>query len=294
MVTISYNLILKNENDFKDPEEIFKESLEGITTTNLDMGLFENCIIEKYRNEISNELTFINFQISLDDEISHNNVSEILEIFNTELKNINNEAIFKFYDDYLLIRLKNLQNKIFEVEMKIREMITFIFVSHYGSEFYDLFTEMKIAYQFPDERTIKENTFKRNMLKNKIDMREKYLRTMCENELFYFSFNDYKNISQVDELKEVDLIDIASRSSTFDEFKHNIINRGIESPIFSEFLNNVSGPLTNLVPIRNCIAHNRNLSEEEIEKFESIYYKLEEIIETFVKKLKDEEILVPF
>ena len=298
MVTVSYNLVL-NDAESIDLDEIFKESLDN-TSYDLDIDEFQDCLTEKCFKKIGEDQdqTFIKFNIYLDcDIIGFDVVKEILESFNEELKSIKPEAVFKFYDDILLDQMKRFYHKIFEIEMRIREIVTFIFVDTYATDFYDLFTEIQIGkdMKYQKSRELEENLkFEVNSLKKKKEDREDYLRYLLENESFYITFSGYKQLLVTKQLQQNDLFNIATRSKTYQKFRENICDRGIKEQIYKEFLNEIKDPLDNLEPLRNCVAHNRTLSDLEGENLELICDELDEIINKFVEKLKEKNVLNSF
>ena len=54
----------------------------------------------------------------------------------------------------------------------------------------------------------------------------------------------------------------------FIEFKENIVNRGIRKEKYLDFLNSIKEDMESLDTVRNCVAHNRTPTDEEIINYE--------------------------
>lgn len=296
MAVVSYNIIFDQDMDFKDPYEIMADALDNITSSyTIEGELFRDCITHRFKKIVGDNKTFISFKLDLDETIPEEELIDIIDSFNDELKSFEAEAVFKYYDNFLFNQITEYHSNIFAIEMNVREIISFIFIDTYGDDFYDLFTEMTITNTYPNDRTFERGLFySRADLKNDKDKRMEYLKYLFENESFYLSFSQYKEFLKTKKLQENDLLNIAARSPTYEIFKENITERGIREQIYREFLEDIRLPLKNLEPYRNCIAHNRSLSKTECNSLELICDDLNRIIRCFVKKLEDDGIWESF
>ncbi|EKF86842.1 hypothetical protein [Methanobacterium formicicum] len=293
MVSVSYQLLFE-KSELKDPKMILNDALDNITIE-IDKTIFEECIQSQYSKDIGEKMIFLCFKIDLDEELDEDLnddlIDEVISSFNDELKSNEIEAIFKYYDNDLGNELKKYHSKIFEIEMKIREVISFILIDTYGNDFYDLFKEINIGkFQYPKKRMVKVE-YEQNVLKSNESMRKDYLSTFFENESFYLNFGQYQKLLQTKTLQQGDLFKIARFSNTYEDFQKNIVDRGIKEDLYIEFLEDVKLLLDDIEPLRNCIAHNRTLTESESGKLTDIHKELNKKIEVFNNALEKEGIL---
>jgi len=182
--------------------------------------------------------------------------------------------VLKFYDSDLLNFLSNIYKELFKIEMKLREIISFIFIDTYKSGD-NLLKDVNLKPRFEG---------KNNLQKDETQRRE-YLSKRCENEFFHVLFSDYNRLTEIRDLKHDDLYLITEISNNFEEFKNNILNRGIKEDSYLAFLNNIKPVLSKLENIRNCIAHNRMLDTNDLENYEKYFEEINKQIKEFLDNL---------
>jgi len=84
------------------------------------------------------------------------------------------------------------------------------------------------------------------------------LLSRFENEFFYISFSDYKNLLELRELKEDEKTELLKDSNNFDEWKKRIFERGIKDEPYIDFIESIKQDLQILEDIRNSLMHNRS------------------------------------
>lgn len=297
MDSISYQAVFNEKPNSSKLEEMLEKSIEQY----LEELKFE--INVNYCRKITDEKKYIvGFDVVLDtdseepvddedsDSIDDGEVSEytnffdspldfetdyeldiILKTFKGNLDEIEAEAVFKFCDDNLYKKLSLFYEKIFEIEMRLREVFTFIFVDTYKADYYNLLKEIKMG----DESTFISEEDKKN------------LPEKLENEFFHMSFSMYKKMGHTKEVISIeeDLIPIIDVSTDLDEFKTKIENRGIVKARYNEFFAEINEHLKNLEDLRNCVAHNRTPTDDEIYNYTISSKKLEISIKTFWEEL---------
>ena len=213
------------------------------------------------------------FEINFD-EIG-TEVTKIIKDFNENLKDSEKIIlVLKFYDSDLLNFLSNIYKELFKIEMKLREIISFIFIDTYKAGD-NLLKDVNLKPRFEG---------KNNLQKDETQRRE-YLSKRCENEFFHILFSDYNRLTEIRDLKHEDLYLIAEISNNFEEFKKNILNRGIKESSYLAFLNNIKPVLSKLENIRNCVAHNRMLDINDLENYEKYFEEINKQIEEFLTSL---------
>lgn len=198
---------------------------------------------------------------------------EILAGFTEEIKSLDDTiSLIKIYDSSLRDNYKELYSQIFDLENRLREALMIILSDTYQGEI-QLFIE---DYNFKAQ-----NSFSRSKSDN-----------LLENELFHLLFTDYIKFESRDSLKKIKTEDLLSRIeaySTYEELKDSIKNTGIIKQDYVNFLSEIKEHLQNIETVRNCIAHNRALSDKEQQNFDISYPEVIGALENFFDKLGDND-----
>jgi hypothetical protein len=110
-----------------------------------------------------------------------------------------------------------------------------------------------------------------------------------ENELFHLLFTQYIKFEGRGSIKKITTEDLLSRIesyNTYDELKESIRNTGIIKPHYVNFLSEIKEHLQNIEKARNCIAHNRTLSEKEQANFDISYPEVTEAVDNFLSTFR--------
>ena len=285
---VSYQAVFNKKFDFRKKliallKETYQEFYDEVEEETIEPYIFI-----KYIKELNEDKSISGFDLAFDKIVT--GIDDFIETYNSKLKDDENIiVVFKFYDSALFDKLQRYYKDLFDLEMKLREIITFIFIDTYKGNFYDLLNEVNVNPCYPNERKVTENKRfrKKDLLKNLVKRKE-YLDKFSENQFFYFLFSQYKRTTELKTLNQGDLFFIAEISNNFNEFKNNILNRGITNQEYLSFLNSIKRELDNLENIRNCVAHNRIPSENEVYNYESSLSSVENKIEEFLSKLRIE------
>lgn len=110
---------------------------------------------------------------------------------------------------------------------------------------------------------------------------------MLENEFFYLNFSQYIQLDILKNLQHSDLYLIAEIANDYDEFRNKILERGITKPEYRAFIENIRPLMENLNKIRNCVAHNRSLSEDDGKNYERYFNEINQYLDAFFSSLKE-------
>lgn len=167
--------------------------------------------------------------------------------------------IWKFEDNRFLEIRHNFFEEIYEVELKIREVASFIFFNRYY-----------------------ENT---NLLKeidiNPIQQNSSSLLEKFENEFFHLHFSEYKKLLNIRNLSENEKDEILKESNSFSEYKSKILSRGITEDIYRNFIESMKSDLTKIDGIRNSVMHNRAFSQRQLIEYQEARVRLLDKISSF-------------
>ncbi len=220
----------------------------------------------KYNYLLENNKFIAGFNL----EVPEDNIAIISEFGQKLQDNENMYLILKYNDEVTQKEYKNYAKEIYDLEMGLREIISFIFLNTYKEDYYNLLKEIKVKAQHLD--------------KNNIPNKE-YYESHFENEFFFLLFSDYLKISELKELKSLDLIEIITNSNDYDDLKQKIQNRGIVKEKYQDFLAGIKQNIDSIEKMRNCIAHNRSFTETVINN----YVEAKENLEHDINEFWDEE-----
>ncbi len=279
MTQVSYQVVVSNNCDLEtELLMIYKESLED-TYAEVGEERLESNVQIKYLKKIgNNEKVIAGFYFLLDEEI--NNKERIIKRINDRLVTSEYvEVVFKFEDTDLFPRLSMLYNDLFEIEMKLREAITFIYIDTYGSDYYNLLKENDIIPQFEGRSNLRKDT----------EQREQFLSNRLENEFFHILFSQYSKLHELKPLKMEDLTNSIKVSKNFEEFKKRVTTRGVIKEKYLDFISSIRIDMEMLEKVRNCVAHNRTPSDDDLENFNRVKEELLRKVDDFLSNLRRSE-----
>ncbi len=274
MVSVSYQVIFNDNYNFK---EELKELLKTTFEQNYDEFSEEkiDTYIEiTYEKQLKDDKHLIGFEINFSEIGSE--INKFIKDFSENLKDSEKiNLVLKFYDSDLLTFLSELYKELFKTEMKLREIVSFIFIDTYKSSD-DLLKEVEITPKFNGRKDLQKD----------MNKRKNYLEERYENEFFHILFSDYVNLTKLKDLRNEDFYWIAKISKNFKEFKEKIIERGIRKEEYKTFITDIKQIMSRLEKIRNCIAHNRMLESEDINDYETLLEEINKKIDEFINKIK--------
>jgi hypothetical protein len=180
------------------------------------------------------------FEIEIDTAIYDlSKYDEFIEGLVSRLKNEEGFIrLIKYTDEIRISDYLNYYKEISDIEMKIREVFSFIFYNKYKAIEVDNLEEYEVKY--PAEKpTIKE-----------FDDRN-------ENPFFYFTFTGYYQFDKPKEVPVKEIIPLIQSNEQYDSLRNYLNLRGILEERHIDFLKKIREKLSSIENIRNCIAHNR-------------------------------------
>lgn len=279
MSTVSYQIVFRTKHDFKSEIlKALKQSFDDSYIKDYDTVTLEDAVQIKYEKSlIKSTKVIVGFEITLFEDLPEIEMV-ITRISDNLLSSDEVEAVFKFEDLDLFSKLDALHNDLFKIEMRLREAMTLIFVDTYGTDYYNLLKETNVKPHFEG----------RSNLSNK-EQKEAFLGKRFENEFFHILFNEYGKLTELKSMRLDDIVFIAETSKNFEEFRNQIVFRGIIKEDYLNFINSIKAEMEILEKVRNCFAHNRSLSEDESANFERVKEQLTKKIDDFLDSLKHEK-----
>ncbi|MCK4321295.1 hypothetical protein KAX08_02115 [candidate division WOR-3 bacterium] len=259
-------LLLKDTFDESTtiPTEI-EEQPENIE----DWSIF-NWIETKYNHQSNGDKYIVGFILDLEEDFK-----EIIQEFGKKLQEDENiDLVLKYGDEKMQEKHQEYAKEIFDLEMRLREVISFIFLDTYKGDYHNLLREIDVKIQ-PLNKNNKPNG--------------EYYNSHFENEFFFLLFSDYIKLDNLIEMKQSELIDTILDSDFYDDLRTKILNRGIVDEKYREFLAEIKENIDPIGELRNCIAHNRSMSDNVIINYERAKDELKNSIFNFWERIQNEE-----
>lgn len=274
MTVVRFQIVFNCLEDYH--EKIF-EVLKEVYSENYDefeeLSILQQ-ISFQYTIKIEQDKVLIGLEIDFE-EIG-TEIENVINDFSSSLTDLECvDVVFRFKDENLLAFIVQLHKELFSLEMRLREAITLIFVDTYKEEYYNFLKDMNLSPHFEGNK---------NLQKDK-SQREEFLKKRYENEFFHILFDDYIKLNNPKQLKHDDLFLITEISQNFEEFKKNILERGITKVQYKTFIEEIKNIILPISRIRNCIAHNRMLSTEDSENYQTYFEEINKKIDEFLNSI---------
>ena len=168
--------------------------------------------------------------------------------------------VVKFEDPLLEVYLVERASEIFALEMKLRRVLSFVYMN---------------AYQLEDPLNLLREERRENQPQPIPE--PEHMIAVKENQFFYLVFSQYVNLNQRHEPRSIhDLLESIRSSQEYDSFRAKIML----SPIIEDeddvgFIASLRGILTQIEGMRNCVAHNRRPSRSIRDNYPNAREQLE-------------------
>jgi hypothetical protein len=148
------------------------------------------------------------------------------------------EHVVKYEDPLLKEELAGRAKELFDLEMKLRRVISVIYLHSYHFGPYDLLRDEAEKPMDPPE--------------------EPQMIAAAENEFFFLTFGQYVGLNRRPEVRQTQsLITLIRNSPTYDDFVSELARPPIEDKDDAEFLAGLKALMDPIEKLRNCVAHNR-------------------------------------
>lgn len=197
--------------------------------------------------------------------IDEDTIDEFQDFFFWDLKR-KTTFVWKFEDNRFLEIRKTFFEEIFNIEINLREVISFIFFNTYLTN-----TNLLRDIQVKPVLKLEKNQQIEDILQD------------LENEFFYISFSEYKNLLNLTTLQDREKTELLEVSDSFDEWKNKIFIRGVQKEFYIDFINSIKEDLDSIEKFRNSIMHNRWFSKGLKQNYDKSKVEIIKKIEDFKK-----------
>ena len=213
----------------------------------------------------------IGFALELPDEIeSLRNVVDEFAAFLPDTPPIFH--VVKFEDPLLQAELAGYAKEIFALEMKLRRVLSIIYLHAYQREDpFDLLCDETVN---PSRQS-------------KPEMEQ--MKSPTENQFFHLTFSQYIHLNQRPELRLPDIMQSIRNTERYDTLRAEILRVPIEHEEDAEFLAGLEKLMDTIEQMRNCVAHNRRPTRSINDSYPDARSKLEEHLDQYLEKWETQE-----
>ena len=176
--------------------------------------------------------------------------------------------LVRFEDPLLQAELSRWAAEIFALEMKLRRVLSFIYLHAYQiSNPFELLEEEQVH--------IPQGT----------RPQEKQMKDLSENEFFHLTFSQYTSLNQRRQIDPRHIVGIILDSEQYDDLRQELMRSPISDERDTELMNNLKEHLNSIERMRNCVAHNRRPSTRVREDYSIRRPILEELLDSYLADL---------
>ena len=236
----------------------------------------ENASDYSYEDEVSDMIQFsherrgdgftlIGFTIELPETLSHG--ESIIDDFTIAIRDKAPEShVVKFEDPLLQAELAKWAAEIFALEMKLRRVLSIIYLNTYqGHEPFSL---------------LRDETAK-PMGKP----RQEQMETATENQFFHLNFSEYSNLNRRPELKLTDILEAIRNAEQYDAFRAEIRRTPVEDEVDADLIADIKELIDPIENMRNCVAHNRRPTKRITESYPNALQTLDKRLDQYLANL---------
>jgi len=229
----------------------------------------------EYKIEITGKRYLLGFTVSFQDVEPDTDI--VIKSFCKSVQEYPEcELIIKYKDENMFANLSETYFEIFEIEMKLREILNIIFITTYESDYYNFLEFQKLSAK-PIVRNVKEPE------------RPQFFKDRFQNEFFFMTFNQYANLKVPDIIKADTVSSLIADKKRYKSLKDGLLKLGVfndNKADFIDFLNSINEDMPSIEIIRNCVAHNREPTEEEIQNYEKARDNVNQKMDDFMSGIE--------
>lgn len=221
----------------------------------------------KFDTNLKTENNLCAFELNIDTTIYDlSKYEDFIEGFKERLKATEGFVkLLKYVDEIRTEEYVKYYKELAELEMRMREVFSYIFYNKYNVNGNDLFEEFDAKTAGIDEP--------------KPDDLDKRL----ENKFFYLPFSGYLKFEKPKDVQVRELMPLIQSTEEYEQLRTHLNSRGIIKEQHIAFLQAVKTSLEPIENVRNCIAHNRQIPNRTEANYEKAKKELLKFIEDFWK-----------
>ncbi len=190
------------------------------------------------------------FEIEIDKSVYDlSKYDDFIDGFVSRLKNENGFVrLIKYTDEIRIKHYVTYYKEIAAIEMKIREVFSYIFYNKYKADEVNSLEEYEVKY--PAEKPTTKEFEDRN-----------------ENPFFYFTFTGYYQFDKPKEVPVKEIIPLIQSNEQYNNLRNYLNLRGILEERHIDFLKKIREKLNSIESVRNCISHSRAIPKRTVDNY---------------------------
>ena len=204
-------------------------------------------------------------------------LSKVFSRFTVELAKFAGDAkngirhTLKFQDVVAHAEQTKIAKEIYEIEMALHEILSFIFLHAYTDEPHE-FLKWTVVKTTPKEDPPSVEALKKRH----------------ENQLFHILFDEYADLNKPTETRLPDLLEHIREQDSFERLREALDFLPIRHDAHAGFIASLQKLLDPIERVRNCIAHHRKIPDGTMENYPHALEDLRRAIAAFWEKVKQE------
>lgn len=174
--------------------------------------------------------------------------------------------IVKFEDPLLKTKLAERAKEIFDLEMKLRRVLSIIYLHAYQSE---------EPYNLLRDETTKTRTQ---------GLKPQQMKSATENQFFHVTFSQYIQLNQRRKFNVDDILEFVRDAKKYNAFRVKIIREPIENTEDADLLEDLKTIMDPIEQMRNCVAHNRQPSQRLTGNYINACSELKERLDQYLEQ----------
>ena len=265
-VTVDYLVVCSDEMDLMELlTEALKNALEGVDDEPPEAEELSQYITIRYTTPREDSHRICGFSVEFDSAAG--GIGELIHDFSQSVADCTDEGIehlLKLNDPQLQRTLRDYGEEIFEIEMKLREALSLIFVDTYGQDFYTLLKDVNITQA--ERPSVKR------------------MQQFYENEFFFLFFSHYPRINDRKRPNQDGIFEYIQQAEDFEELKQRMTTNPITKERYVAFLASLRQQVDSIEKLRNCVAHNRSIPKRTLDNYKTAKDLLLEEINEFLEE----------
>lgn len=173
--------------------------------------------------------------------------------------------VVKFEDPVLRLELAQRAEEIFALEMKLRRVLTFIYLH---------------AYQNGDPYNLLEDESVQPMAKDKPEREQ--MRAAVENQFFHLTFAQYIGLNKRPPLQVGHLLSMVRDSASYDAFRDEVSRTPVAYEEDASLLAGLRERMQAVETMRNCVAHNRRPTRGVVQNYDNVRPLLDSMLDAYL------------
>lgn len=173
--------------------------------------------------------------------------------------------VVKFEDPLLRIDLARWTEEIYTLEMKLRRVLTLIYLNAYQTgDPYDLLREESVQPMSKDR------------------LKAEQMRERAENQFFHLTFSQYVGLNQRPEVKLPALLELVRSKEAYEGFRAELVRNPVADEDDTVLLAGLKERMDAIESMRNCCAHSRRPSKKVEENYIQARPALDHLLDAYL------------